>query len=235
MSDCAHILLVKEPLAGEVKTRLAAGLGSHGSEAAAELYQVFAADMLAVGQQAGLMSIVAYDPQKARSAVMQWLRADLYIPQSTGDLGRRMFDAFWEAFSCRPFLQSAVLTGSDLPDLPKEYLMEAHDALTLGQTVLGPSADGGYYLIGFPKGRVCAGVFEDVDWSTPQVLEQTLARMDMAGIHPHLLPKWSDVDDVDDLKALAERLAARPEYNYPDVAAHTRAALPRYLKMMEEE
>ena len=115
---------------------------------------------------------------------------------------------------------SAVIIGSDSPDLPSEYICEAFARLERGaDVVLGPADDGGYYLIGLrvPQPRL----LREVPMSTPTVLADTLALARELGLRVDLLPAWYDVDTVAELRRLAAALRAAP----PDVAAYTRAFL----------
>src|SRR5690606_6809573 len=91
------------------------------------------------------------------------------VPQADGDLGERMRRFFEAAFIAGA--QRVVLIGSDSPTLPRERLDEAFRKLSTCDVVLGPSDDGGYYLIGCA--RPIDAIFKDISWSTPQVFEQT--------------------------------------------------------------
>jgi uncharacterized protein len=132
--------------------------------------------------------------------------------------------------------QSAVVLNSDSPTLPTALLVETAEALARpgDRAVLGPSTDGGYYLLGLkaPHRRM----FEDITWSTALVAEQTLARAREIGLEVHLLPAWYDVDDIEALDRLvAEVSGAGGEHashaasqHVPRRAAHT-AKLIRQL------
>jgi hypothetical protein len=101
--------------------------------------------------------------------------------------------------------ERVVLIGADSPDLPLHLIDEALAALADHDVVLGPSADGGYYLIGVAR-RV-PPIFENMAWSTQEVWPQTTARLRAAGIAWHELPSWYDVDDGDGLQDLVGRLS----------------------------
>jgi rSAM/selenodomain-associated transferase 1 len=129
---------------------------------------------------------------------------------------------------------SAVVLNSDSPTLPTAFLVETAELLARpgDRAVLGPSADGGYYLLGLkhPHPRM----FEEITWSTERVAQQTLARAREIGLDVHVLPPWYDVDDVDALKLLdAELRGADPQTRRqgsprPRFAVHT-AELMRLL------
>jgi glycosyltransferase A (GT-A) superfamily protein (DUF2064 family) len=98
--------------------------------------------------------------------------------------------------------RNVVLVGSDLPALPLSYLETAFGLLVTSthQVVLGPSRDGGYYLVGM--NQPTPEIFQDMTWSHDQVLAQTTDKLGKLGIQPALLPKWFDIDSFEDLKQL---------------------------------
>jgi glycosyltransferase A (GT-A) superfamily protein (DUF2064 family) len=99
--------------------------------------------------------------------------------------------------------ERVVLIGSDSPDLPAEFIAEAFSSLATHDVVLGPSADGGYYLVG--AARRVPPIFEGIAWSTPDVWPQTVALL--SGCRWCQLPRWYDVDTGEDLHKLMARLA----------------------------
>jgi uncharacterized protein len=106
---------------------------------------------------------------------------------------------------------SAVVLNSDSPTLPTAYLVEAAAALARpgDRAVLGPSSDGGYYLLGLKAAH--RHMFENIAWSTEQVARQTFERAREIGLPVHRLPVWYDVDDVDGLRRLHAELSERPD------------------------
>lgn len=124
------------------------------------------------------------------------------------DLGERLARAFFEAFGAG--YDRVVITGSDHPTLPNEFVEHAFDSLAHPKSVvLGPADDGGYYLIGmndyFPE------LFRQMVYSRADVLRQTLARLPSAEIHVTILPPWYDIDTIGDLCRLAAELDTEPE------------------------
>jgi glycosyltransferase A (GT-A) superfamily protein (DUF2064 family) len=107
-----------------------------------------------------------------------------------------------QSFFCQALKQveRVVLIGSDSPDLPAEYVAAALDALHSSDVVLGPAADGGYYLVGVAR-RV-PPIFDGIAWSTPAVWPQTIELLKSSTIAWHELPGWYDVDDQQSLSAL---------------------------------
>jgi hypothetical protein len=127
---------------------------------------------------------------------------------------------------------SAVVLNSDSPTLPTAFLVETAAALAEpgDRAVLGPSSDGGYYLLGLKTAH--RHMFENIAWSTEQVAKQTLERAREIGLDVHRLPVWYDVDDVDGLRRLHAELSDRPDAgrqradkNRPHHAVHTAALM----------
>jgi uncharacterized protein len=127
---------------------------------------------------------------------------------------------------------SAVVLNSDSPTLPTAFLVETAAALAEpgDRAVLGPSSDGGYYLLGLKTAH--RHMFENIAWSTEQVAKQTLERAREIGLDVHWLPVWYDVDDVDGLRRLHAELSDRPDAgrqradkNRPHHAVHTAALM----------
>jgi hypothetical protein len=201
-SACA-LLFMRAPLHGRVKTRLARSVGD---AAVLALYRAFVQDVLAAVVAAGCTPLLCVTPSGQLSAVSRWLgRQHRCWPQPDGPLGERMAAAFQHVFAAG--VDRAILLGSDIPDLPPRVIASAMRALERRAAVIGPSSDGGYYLIGFQASAYRAAVFEGIAWGTPEVFTATCQRFAQAGVTPRRLPTWWDVDDDDDLAALIRRLA----------------------------
>jgi uncharacterized protein len=206
------VIFARAPLLGQVKTRLARSIGE---PAALALYEAFLDDTCTLTQGLGARRVLAVagaldHPQLERLAKSQRLEL---VDQGEGDLGAKMARAMATQLPRGP----VVIIGSDAPTLPRAHLHQALDALVDHDVVVGPSADGGYYLVG---ARVAVPeLFTDVRWSTPEVLPTTLARL--AGRAHALVPSWYDVDSAADLDRLRAELATLP----PSVAGATRRAL----------
>lgn len=215
------IVFVKYPTPGEVKTRLAA---TTGNEFAMSLYRLFVADTLDMLGSTTSDVVIACDPQGTPEQYSAWLgNGRNYFRQTGSGVGERMANAFTQAFSTG--YSRVLLMGSDIPDLPAEVLGQAFSALSNSDAVIGPSTDGGYYLIGFNKGAFTDEVFRNIAWSTPAVLKDTCARLDAHHRSTHILLPWSDVDTRADLQALYER-------NRNTLFAKSRTM--RYLDLHEE-
>ena len=198
------VLLLKAPRLGEVKTRLAAALGPARALA---IYR-----QLAERQVRALPPVwpvtIHFTPADATTAAEMgaWLTplrhaesphsAPTYYPQPDGDLGVRLTAAFAHAFAAGA--PSVIALGGDCPSLDSALLHRAADALAQPGTdaILGPAADGGYYLIGLRAPR--AELFADIAWSTPAVLTETRARLRTARLRTIELPVLHDLDDAHD-------------------------------------
>jgi len=115
----------------------------------------------------------------------------------------------------------ALALNSDGPTLPATYLQQAMEQLNRAEVVLGPSQDGGYYLIGLKRPQ--PGLFVDIEWSSERVTAQTLARAEAMGLRVALLPPWYDVDTAADLVRLQADLASLPA----EALIHTRGFFAR--------
>ncbi len=198
----ALAIMVKAPLPGTVKTRLVPPLKA---DEAADLYRALLLDQFEhLRQISGAERYVFYAPAGAENILRDMGGADYaYRAQSGGDLGARMaqvFDDLW-----RVGHRNIVLIGSDLPALPLQILNDAFTRLSRKETqvVLGPSEDGGYYLIGI--NRPAPELFENMTWSHGQVLAETTARLRALAVPFGLLASWFDVDTIDDLRRLRDQ------------------------------
>ncbi len=184
---------------GRVKTRLAQVIGE---AAAAATYRLFVDACLKRLAATGESRTVVFWPPEEREvfervAIHQGWQCQ---PQAPGDLGDRMHAA----------AEAVVLLGSDSPNLPVEYVRRAIELLQQADIVLGPAADGGYYLFATRLNR--RELFEGVEWSSSRVLEQTLERIHHLQPRPQwaLLPAWYDVDEDADLRRLWADLRRMP-------------------------
>ncbi len=198
MSRNHLIIFTRYPEAGKAKTRLIPALGPEG---AAALYRQMAEHTLkqARSLQSRRPESVSVAIQFAGGSAAQmrdWLGGDLqYQPQSEGDLGDRMAQAFQAAFAARA--GAAIVIGTDCPDLDAELLDQAFQKLQHHDLVLGPASDGGYYLIGLR--RSIPDLFQGIAWSTATVLQRTVEIGNQLGLSIGLLPTRSDVDHPADL------------------------------------
>jgi rSAM/selenodomain-associated transferase 1 len=189
--------LTKAPIPGTVKTRLCPPITP---DEAASLHGSLVLDALEKAQ--GLNGVTLYvssapDPAHPFFKVLEGRFSVRLLPQEGADLGGRMFDAMHRAFSFGH--QRVILIGTDLPSLTRAQVLQAVIQLGTHDLVLGPTLDGGYYLIGVS--RPVPELFRDIGWSTATVLEETLQKAAAAGLSVALLPTLRDLDDLDDLTA----------------------------------
>lgn len=209
----ALVVFVKAPVPGAVKTRLWPPVAP---VRAAALYRAFTQDTLDhAGRVAGARIFVAYEGD-ARFPDLSWLAsAPSAFPQDGATLGERLENAF---DSCLRRHDKVVVIGSDAPHIPFSVYDQAFESLDHADLALGPSRDGGYYLIGLK--RTEPRLFRDIPWSTAAVLRATRRRARELGLTTRLLPENFDVDSFADLEQLA-RLLTRGQASAPC----TRAAL----------
>ncbi|MCO5244522.1 MAG: TIGR04282 family arsenosugar biosynthesis glycosyltransferase [Anaerolineae bacterium] len=215
----ALLVVAKRPAPGHTKTRLTPPLTP---EQAAALYECFLRDTLDLMRRvAGVQPAIAYLPAEERDYFAALAPGFELVVQEGESLGERLDNAltgYLEAGYAR-----VVIMNSDGPTLPASSLAAAFDGLRNGaDVVLGPSDDGGYYLIGLrqPAPRL----LREVRMSTPDVLTDTLRIAAEEKLKVELLPPWYDVDDEASLARLREELATSPSV----VALHTRAFLDRW-------
>ena len=224
---CALAVMTKAPQAGRVKTRLVPPLTS---EEAAGLNKCFlrdtagaissACNRLAVADSGKTQfthvshsepstrrarGVAVYTPVGAESAYSDILPADfVLLPQRGTGFGERLYFAVEDLFKCG--FESVCLIDSDSPTVTAENFAKAVELLITSEdrVVLGPSDDGGYYLIGLKK--PLRELFEQIEWSTERVLEQTVLRARDIRLEVKLLPAGYDVDDGASLRRLSNEL-----------------------------
>jgi rSAM/selenodomain-associated transferase 1 len=171
--------------------------------------------------------IAVYTPVGAESAYTDILpTAFSLLPQRGDKFGERLYSALEDLFKCG--FESVCLIDSDSPTVPAENFAEAVELLSTNEdrVVLGPSDDGGYYLIGVKKPH--RHLFEQIDWSTERVLSQTMQRATEIGIEIKLLPIGYDVDDGASLRRLCHELLTNTIS--ADIAPYTREFLARFVE-----
>jgi len=192
------LIFAKAPLPGLAKTRLIPALGAAG---AAALQQRLIRRTLATAAQSGLATELWCHPDCAQpffAACAGEVTVELRSQQGA-DLGERMHHAFVTADA------PALLIGTDCPALSAQDLCAAAAALNADHdAVLGPAADGGYYLIGLR--RPLAELFRDMPWGTDAVLARTRQRLHAAGLRWQELPTHHDIDTPTDLIHLPKEL-----------------------------
>lgn len=195
------VIFLKEPHPGRVKTRLGRGIGM---TAAAWWFRHAAAALIRrVGRDPRWRTVLAVSPDAAGLASRVWPAHLPRWPQGQGDLGQRMARAF-RAMPPGPVL----IVGADIPALDACHVAEGFRLLGRHDSVLGPTPDGGYWMVGLRRGgrSAPAGMLAPVRWSTPHALADTVATL--APLRIGYGPVLADVDTAADLRAPA--LARRP-------------------------
>jgi rSAM/selenodomain-associated transferase 1 len=213
----AVAIMAKTPMAGEVKTRLCPPLSP---DEASELYQCFLLDKIAqLRAIASASPVIAFTPQGGRDVFERMAPGFELIAQRGPDLGSRLLNILSALLG--DGYQAALAIDSDTPTLPSEFLIQAIDVVSdpAIDVVLGPTDDGGYYLIGMS--RPWPALFENMPWSTADVLPETIRRAEAAGLRVACLPPWFDVDIPGDLERLRGSLTAAGG----EAARHTRRFL----------
>jgi len=225
--------MIKTPRNGFSKTRLSPPLQS---EEAAEISRCFLRDTSTtiealMHDDRFVVGVAAYTPIGSEFELAELLPAQFkMLAQRQGDLGSRLLGITEDLFSLG--FSAVCLVDSDSPTLPLENLQATAATLKEGvdRMVIGPCTDGGYYLIGM--NRSCAKLFEEIDWSTSSVYQQTISRAKEIKLPMVELPLWYDVDDNDSLNRLLSELF--PEWSTEKVsqgapAPNTKEFLQRLL------
>ena len=225
---CGLTVMAKAPRVGRVKTRLSPPLTL---EQAAELNVCFLRDTAEnLTGVAGAAGLVSYTPVGDEALFEGLLPEGFALVAQRGDgFGERLLAATEDILACG--FGSVCLIDSDSPTVPRQAYARAVAELARpgDRIVLGPTQDGGYYLIGLKQAHTA--VFEGIAWSTEAVYEETCERARSAGIEMVELPLWYDVDDRSTLKILQAELLGgiRPGFALAKgyEAEHTRAMLMR--------
>jgi rSAM/selenodomain-associated transferase 1 len=192
LSSTALVIFVRNPVLGQVKTRLAKDIGD---ERACAIYLQLLEHTLKITRSLSFRKFIYYADEVSDY--------DLWsVPgytkrmQSGTNLGERMLNSFKELFE-QGFTR-IVIIGSDCLQLQAENLQEAVTLLESNTAVIGPASDGGYYLLGLTK--LYPDLFVNKPWSTDQVLTKTIDDFNNQGISYALLEELSDIDDITDLE-----------------------------------
>ena len=222
----AVAVMARSPAAGDApKTRLAAAVPREADRR--RLYAAFLADTIAACRTVeGAALRIAYTPDGGSAGLAELgARDGELLPQRGADLGARERGVFDDLFAAG--FDAVVMIGSDLPTLPPEHVRGTIDRVSRRAVVLGPSDDGGYYLIALaapPAGTPVPDLFSGIRWSTPAALDDTRAAAGRAGLDVVLVPGWRDVDDAAGLARL------RTDLRQPA----TRARAPATARVLDE-
>lgn len=198
------LIFVKNPELGKVKTRLAAGIGD---VKALEIYELLLKRTHEITANLPLVKYVFYSESKVQDDL--WSKGGFIKKRQKGDgLGERMHKAMYKVFK-KQKADKVVIIGSDCYQLTEDIISEAFRQLDDHEVVIGPSTDGGYYLLGmksfFPE------LLENIPWSTSEVAEMTINKAEKLDLRVFQLPALTDVDEEKDLvtiEALSSDTAA---------------------------
>lgn len=201
MTEHRLIVFAKAPVPGRVNTRLVPPLTT---EQAAAVHEASLMDVVRRGLATHGQVSIRYDDAPGSSAFFAEAFPDLERrPQARGDLGVRLERTFAEEFEAGA--ERVAIIGTDSPTLPESRLAHAFEALIDHDVVLGPAADGGYYLVGI-RGRAwptARDLFAGIHWSSDRVLGDTITRLAGTGLQAELLAPWYDIDRPGDLRLAA--------------------------------
>ncbi len=233
LAPCAIAVMAKASSPGRTKTRLTPPLTP---QEAAELNTTFLKDIadniIRAGRQTPIAPYMAFGPPGSEPFFREHLSADVGLVEAwLGHFGKCLSHTV-ETLLARGHTGACVL-NADSPTLPTAILVELAEALATpgDRAVIGPAEDGGYYVLGLKSAH--RRLFEDIDWSTERVFDQTLERAAEIGVPVQVLPTWYDVDDLAGLRRLYDEMfrAGLGEGRLtPNEAPHTRRLL---LQMLE--
>ena len=199
MPEAIVCIFAEPPIAAAVTTQLVPELGA---ERAAELAEAFLEDTVAMVRTLPWAEcIIAATKTFERS----YFKPEEVWLQSEGDMGERLEKVLRLALKRKPIV---LAIGADSPGLPAAYLQSARDALQKADAVLGPSADGGFYLIGLKDCPV--GMLEGIQWSHSTTLAATTHKLEQFGMKTVLINPWFDIHSHEELQRLRRMLANDP-------------------------
>ena len=194
--DKAIIVFARLPVEGKVKTRLAKEIGNKN---AASFYSVCAEHLLSEVRETkkfGVDLFLFYSNQIEADRIKKWVGRDFsFYAQTCDDLGIRMLNAFKSVFNNG--YEKIIIVGTDVPDMNFRLLEIAFDELDRNEFVVGPSEDGGYYLLGMKT--LTEDIFEGINWGTETVFNSTIKKLDHKNVSYKMLKKLMDIDTKQDL------------------------------------
>ncbi len=198
MPSLALIVLMKNPIMGKVKTRIAKG---SNDETALSIYKQLLSRCSEVtrslNEDIDILLYYSYFIDEDDD----WIHVHQKKLQQGDELGERLINAFTQTFSNG--YDKAVVIGTDCYDLSMENVHKAFASLSNSDMVIGPSYDGGYYLLGMKK--FYPSLFQDIMWSTDSVFPQTLKKAQLLGLEISTLEKLHDIDHYEDWLAMSQR------------------------------
>ena len=219
---CGIAVMAKASIPGRTKTRLVPPLTvAEAAQFNTAFLKDVSANLLMASRDADVHGYMAYGPPGSQQFFSDTLPPGISLIESWyPNFGDCLFQTIGAMLTAGH--ESAVVLNSDSPTLPTSLLIETAEMLARpgDRAVLGPSTDGGYYLLGLKRAH--RQLFEDIDWSTERVARQTLERARAIGLAMHRLPAWYDVDDADALRQLHAELFEGRSLNDPLVPSRAR-------------
>lgn len=191
MSKNALVIFAKYPQKGKVKTRLAKDIGE---EKALTIYTTLLKTIIQEHQNRRYDLIIGFTPKEKEHDFKKDYPELRYLAQEGNDLGERMHNAFKQLSNQ---YQKVIIVGADNPDVTEKTVNQAFTLLEDQQVILGPTFDGGYYLIGMKKPH---NIFTNINWGSETVFEQTLQLIKEQQLTLSLLEKKHDIDTVNELE-----------------------------------
>lgn len=192
-------VFARHPEPGRCKTRIAAVLGD---PTALRIYERLLSHTLALVRASGYPACLWVTPDERAGEASSWAPGFAsYRAQGAGDLGARLFRAVESAFAENH--GKVLLIGTDCPELTASHLEQAFTALDRADAVIGPTRDGGYYLLGLKKAHVF--LFENIPWSTAETAEATVMALKRNNLSYICLPELTDIDTADDFLRFKHR------------------------------
>jgi rSAM/selenodomain-associated transferase 1 len=224
------VIIAKQPQVGTTKTRLSPPLTLR---AAAELFEAMLLDTIDLASSIGGLDLgVAVTPP---DSIPYFERitppGTLLLPVTCPDIGDCLVQVFDHLFL--KGYPRVIAFNSDGPSLPAEYIQQALQLLADHDVVFGPSEDGGYYLVGLEK--LYPQLFEDIAWSTPEVLPQSLAKANAQDLRVAQLPGWYDVDTEAGLKRLLKETRSLPDQQLVHSRRFFAALSPGLIRSLSDQ
>jgi rSAM/selenodomain-associated transferase 1 len=213
-------LFIKAPIQGYVKTRLQPYLNPEDSRF---LYCAMVEDMVARFKNNLLYDLVIfYWPHNQFSIIQNWLGMSFkYVSQNGNDLGLKMYNAI--CWSVENGYKKTILIGSDIPTLNLATIEKGFLKLKDHDVVIGPSNDGGYYLMGLKE--PVPVLFHDIHWSTDIVLKETVDKINLVNLNAYFLPRELDIDRIQDVINLRSILMNIRNKDHCSIPLNTRKVL----------
>jgi rSAM/selenodomain-associated transferase 1 len=178
---------------------------------------MFVKDILFTLNKTEYSKIICYYPNNKIDKFYNWLgKKYKFYPQQGKNLGQRMKSCFEFAF--KQGFEKVIVIGSDSPDLSQKIFEKAFSSLNENDSVIGPTYDGGYYLLGFKKKCYSPKIFEKINWSTKTVFKETMNRLNSENIKTKVLIYWRDIDTIDDLNQFYNLYKDKHDINFETIS-----------------